>query len=84
MSPAFRNQSTDVSIKQVTSSNTFDGSDKLADFAAAERNPLEAVDVEGCLGKALFVLQQGLIDAEPTSGLGRDVDSEIIKRQRYT
>ncbi|KAH6899414.1 hypothetical protein BKA70DRAFT_1437556 [Coprinopsis sp. MPI-PUGE-AT-0042] len=88
--PLFCSQSTDSSIDQVTSSNIFDESDRLADLAAAMSNgelgdlqgPLE-IDVEVRLRNALIVLNV-LIGAELALGLGRDVDSEITKRQTYT
>ncbi|KAH6889507.1 ATP-dependent protease La [Coprinopsis sp. MPI-PUGE-AT-0042] len=90
LNPLFRDQITNFSINQVTSSNIFDEPDKLADFAAAVssgepgelQGVLEAVDVEDRLRKALVVLKKELINAELASKLSRDVDSKIAKRQR--
>jgi Lon-like ATP-dependent protease len=43
---------------------------------------LESLVVDDRLRKALLVLKKGLIKAQFQSKLSRDVDSQIVKRQR--
>ncbi|KAJ7041808.1 ATP-dependent protease La [Mycena alexandri] len=89
LNPMFRDQITNFTMNQVTSS-IFDEPDKLADFAAAVcsgdvrelQDVLESLEVTDRLQKALLVLKKELINAQLQSKLARDVDSKIAKRQR--
>ncbi|KAJ7198274.1 Lon protease C-terminal proteolytic domain-containing protein [Mycena pura] len=89
LNPMFRDQITNFTMNQVTSS-IFDEPDKLADFAAAVstgevrelQDVLESLEVTDRLRKALLVLKKELINAQLQSKLARDVDSKIAKRQR--
>ncbi|KAJ6600871.1 Lon protease C-terminal proteolytic domain-containing protein [Mycena sp. CBHHK59/15] len=89
LNPMFRDQITNFTMNQLTSS-IFDEPDKLADFAAAVstgevrelQDVLESLEVTDRLRKALLVLKKELINAQLQSKLSRDVDSKIAKRQR--
>ncbi|KAF7337118.1 Lon protease-like protein, mitochondrial [Mycena venus] len=89
LNPMFRDQITNFTMNQLTSS-IFDEPDKLADFAAAVstgevhelQDVLESLEVTDRLRKALLVLKKELINAQLQSKLARDVDSKIAKRQR--
>ncbi|KAJ7173427.1 ATP-dependent protease La [Mycena filopes] len=87
LNPMFRDQITNFTMNQVTSS-IFDEPDKLADFAAAVssgevrelQDVLESLDVTDRLQKALLVLKKELINAQLQSKLARDREYYLMEQ----